>query len=275
MIFQIIGKHIQRDFICPSSGNDLRSYLLSKVPQYSTSKWESLALPGMPINTEIKTWRLDQASLSWYKNNTSCIYCDKLNNMHVNLNAISQSANRVYRLEQIADNFEKQIERNSLKFVGVTVHPEYEVSIELNLKRNTNSMFSNIFTFISDVPPSTEGFRNPSVFLHKKSTRLEICCGVVPDDSWTLSWNSNPMPINTWFKLTIKQSKFQSVSQGQVRSKYVYEIFINDELMYQIVNKNPKTFRNVNGYMGNTGIAGEWPTQLPAGKYKNFEFKSE
>lgn len=170
---------------------------------------------------------------------------------------------------------EKRIDKNSLKFADVTVHPEYEVSIDLNLEKNTNPSWSNIFTFVGDVPRASEGFRNPSVFLHARSTRLHICCAIIPVGDWTLTWNSDhEMPINTWFKLTIRQSKFQSVHQGQVRSKFIYEIFINDELKYQVMNKNPKIFRNVNGYLGNTGIAGEWPCLLAVGKYKNFEFKS-
>ena len=54
----------------------------------------------------------------------------------------------MYRLEQIVGGLEKRIEKNSLKFADVTVYPEYEVSIDLNLEKNTHPKWSNIYTFI-------------------------------------------------------------------------------------------------------------------------------
>ena len=58
---------------------------------------------------------------------------------------------------------------------------------------------------------------------------------------------SNPakfreMPIKKWFYLIIKQS----------RSKFIYEILIDNEVVYKFINRNPRTFHNVNGYLGNS-----------------------
>ena len=51
------------------------------------------------------------------------------------------------------------------------------------------------------------------------------------------------MPVDTWFNLKIKQEV--------VGSKYVYQIFIDEDQVYSIVNNDPMTFENVNGLLAN------------------------
>ena len=136
----------------------------------------------------------------------------------------------------------------TLEFSDVTVYPEYEVNIELNLEKNDINDWTLIFSFVH-VRKKVEGFRIPAVFLHHKSTKLHVCTAL--DGNWNFNWNSNDMPVNKWFKLTIKQSEFRPVNGPKAKSKYIYEILIDGELMFQAINKNPKTYKNTNGYIGN------------------------
>ena len=60
------------------------------------------------------------------------------------------------------------------------------------------------------------------------------------------------------------------------QSIFSYEILMNDEIIHQAINPTPRTFRNVNGYLGTIWLDGEDPGSLfAAGKFRNFTFKSE
>ena len=164
------------------------------------------------------------------------------------------------------------------KFSGVTVHSSYEVNIEWNFEENSHTEFSGVLSFIAkdfiSLPRIAEGVRIPHVCLFGNSTRMAICTAL--NGKWNHVWESQEMPLNTWFKLTIKQSRFQAVNEMEVRSKFIYKILINDLLMHQAINTSPRTFRNVNGYLGTIYLKGEDPQSLfAAGKYRNFTFKSE
>ena len=133
----------------------------------------------------------------------------------------------------------------------------------------------------ADFTKCTEGVRIPHVYLHANTTKLHICTAL--NGNFNHVWNSEEMPVNTWFKLTIKQTRFQAVNEIEVRSKFIYEILINDEIMHQAINQSPKTFRNVNGYSGTTGtrqleatiFGGDPQFLFAAGQFRNFTFKSE
>ena len=78
-------------------------------------------------------------------------------------------------------------------------------------------------------------------------------------------WNSPEMPADTWFKLQIGQY-FED-------KKYVYKIWINDELKLSVINNLPMIFEGVNGIIGNAyGPESNW--KPAAGRYKDFNFTS-
>ena len=150
---------------------------------------------------------------------------------------------------------------------GVTVNPDYEVSIDLNLEKNTNDWWSNVLSFIVErINPHgfPQGGRIPAVYLYKESNMLLVCSALNGDGN--VCWTSKEMPINTWFNLKIKQSFLYA--------EYVYEIFIDDKLMFERANDQPTTFENVQGIIGNS-FEPHWDFQLAAGKYKNFRFTSQ
>ena len=102
----------------------------------------------------------------------------------------------------------------NLKFHSVTVYPNYEVSIDLNLSENPHTGFSNILAFHQNgvkgldtsvpgnIPP---GARIPAVFLYGKSTKLLICT-TTNDFGNNFLVTTNEMPIGKWFNLKIKDS---------------------------------------------------------------------
>lgn len=159
------------------------------------------------------------------------------------------------------------IKSNDVIFDMVTVNKEYEVSIDLNLEKNTNDWWSNILSFIVEgINPKKfpEGGRIPAVYLYENSNKMLVCSALNGDGN--VCWTSEELPIDTWFNLKIKQSL--------IYSEYVYQIFIDGELMTEIVNTEPRTFENVQGITGNS-FEPFWTFQLAAGKYKNFQFNSQ
>ena len=158
-----------------------------------------------------------------------------------------RSVYRVYVLEKLVNALGKPIEPR-LVFSDVTVHPEYEVNIDLNLEKNDIKIHPIIFNFHNTHNPNL-GCRIPAVFLNPKSNKLHCCTGL--DDTGIFIWNTpSDMPVNKWFKLTIKQSEFRAVNGSKARSKYIYEILKDGELMFQAINKNPQTYNNTNGHIG-------------------------
>jgi len=160
-----------------------------------------------------------------------------------------------------------QIKRNEVVVEGVTVHPEYEISIDLNLNQNINNDWSNVLGFRQEGAGYNgypQGLRIPAVFLYKKSTRILVCSAV--NGNGNSCWaSSEEMPVDTWFNLKIKQAV--------IGSKYVYQIFVDGDQVQSIVNKEPMTFENVNGLIGNE-YEPERDYLIPAGRYRNFEFES-
>ena len=161
----------------------------------------------------------------------------------------------------------QQLKRNDVIFDSVTVNPDYEVSIDLNLEKNTNTWWSNILSFmVEGINPHgfPQGGRIPAVYLYKESNMLLVCSALNGDGN--VCWTSKEMPINTWFNLKIKQSFLYA--------EYVYEIFIDDKLMFEMANDQPTTFENVQGIIGNS-FEPHWDFKLAAGKFKNFRFNSQ
>ena len=60
------------------------------------------------------------------------------------------------------------------------------------------------------------------------------------------------MPVNSWFKLRIKQ-----YYDG---SEYLWKTFIDGQLVNSMVNNNPTTFETVDGILGNQYHPGRFST---------------
>ena len=84
------------------------------------------------------------------------------------------------------------INRNDVIHSGVTVHPIYSVSIDLNLEQNPHKVWSNVLGFRQDgvIADDGKGFfpqgsRIPAVFLYAKTTKLLVCSAM--NDNGNLS----------------------------------------------------------------------------------------
>ena len=162
------------------------------------------------------------------------------------------------------------IEPNKLIFADITIHPTYEVNIELKLEKNTRNAWCSILNFI--VPNnSLIEYGAPAVFLHGCSNRMNVVATLDQLDrcfgkkTWQTVWNSNEMHLHTWFKLKIKQSRSE-------QSEYIFEVFIDDKLRYRAENKRPMILRNVNGYIGYVENESKWGRHHAPGQYRNFDF---
>ena len=78
-------------------------------------------------------------------------------------------------------------------------------------------------------------------------------------------WNSPEVPADTWFKLKIGQY-FED-------KKYIYKIWITDDLKISWINNLPLKFEGVNGIIGHAyGPEQNW--KPATGRYKDFNFTS-
>ena len=139
----------------------------------------------------------------------------------------------------------------------------------MNLADNVQSDYANIIGFQKEGVPSWQsqhperppGSKIPAVFLYPKRNILHICTTI--DDDGNACWNSEEMPINTWFKLNIRQQK--------LGKKYEFQILINDEIKHTKTNNQPMVFEGVNGVIANS-YHPERNYPPPIGQYKDFRF---
>ena len=175
------------------------------------------------------------------------------------------------------------ITRNNVVHKDVLLYNTFEISIHLNLEKNTESQWSNIFAFqkvpninnkgvdVNAVEVYSNGYPEtftrlvPSVLLRPNSNALHIC---MPLNDAKSCWDSPEMPINTWFKLNMRQT------YDHVNKEYVYHILINDEVRRTVINKQPEIFGGVNGIIGNS-YKPELNYKAAAGQFKDFIFTSQ
>ena len=94
---------------------------------------------------------------------------------------------------------------------------------------------------------------------------MHICTAL--NASANYCYDSDEMPTGEWFNLTIRQ-RFVDTN---VRDAYIYEILIDGVIKKQVVNRQPQTFENVIGSIGNSYSNRNYKTV--AGKYRNFNFE--
>ena len=166
----------------------------------------------------------------------------------------------------------KNFRQNDIVYENVTVYETFDISIALKLSKNTHSSWPNIFGFQQENVPSWQstpphrprGGKVPAVFLNRKSNSLHICMAI--DNNGNSCWDSEVMPVDTWFTLNIRQQ----LLDGQ----HKFQILIDNDLKQTVINNQPMVFENVNGIIANAyQPERDYPT--PVGQYKDFRFISE
>jgi hypothetical protein len=160
------------------------------------------------------------------------------------------------------------ITTNDIRYTGLTVYPEYEVSIDLNLDGSCDDVWCNVFGFgIDGLSSHALGGRVPAaVWLNPSTTTLHICR---TNTVGHLCWDSGEMQTGTWFNLKITQT-FNG-------AELLYKAFIDDVEIHQaVVAGIPANFENVAGVIGRSYLNHEDENYSPApGRYRNFQFTSE
>ena len=183
---------------------------------------------------------------------------------HMSTDVLTIQNGQVYYSECKQD----YIRRNDYVHTDVTVRKQFDISIMLNLEKNTIPVWSNIFGFQQEGTKAYDngypiGSRVPAVWLRPGTNALHICMAL--NNNGNSCWNSQEMPVDTWFKLQIKQFLWEG--------KYTFQILINDELKRSVINNRPMEFEGVNGIIGHT-YQPERNYETPAGQFKDFTFNT-
>ena len=166
----------------------------------------------------------------------------------------------------------KIVETKTLK-KGLTLCEDWDLSIDLKLPSQSTSKWGNIFglqvegtrvnpwvTYLGDPKP---GSRVPAVFTQKSAAHVKLHVSYTPlgTESNHIYVIPNRFDTGNWINLKISQNN------------KLYEIKVDDKVVYKTTNSNPKSWSNVNVVMGNTYLTTLYYS--PAiGEYRNFEVYS-
>ena len=126
----------------------------------------------------------------------------------------------------------------------MTIGKEYSVSFKLYPKKFSPG-WHNVLHFTNGASYGTPGERIPAVWLHmskggKDEKPLYICTYM--NNNADYCFTTSPIILFKWTPIEIKQF---SSSGG-----YKYQILINGKVEHEVVNENPRIFKNVNLYVG-------------------------
>ena len=85
------------------------------------------------------------------------------------------------------------------------------------------------------------GDRNPAVFFHEDGSGRLAVFSAINGDSNAHFITEKPLPINEWSNIKI--------SQHLINGTYMFSIDVNTESLYQIENKDPRSFKNMKVYI--------------------------
>lgn len=83
------------------------------------------------------------------------------------------------------------------------------------------------------------GSRTPGIWFISNTNRLHICSAV--NGRKNHCFNTPQLEQDVYSKILIRQKQKED-------GKYWYEIFVNDKLLHQVVNRKPQAFKNVKFY---------------------------
>ena len=84
------------------------------------------------------------------------------------------------------------------------------------------------------------GDNTPTIWFHSKSTKLQICSAVNGFKSYTVHTLAIPLYKNSLIQIHQVQSETNHL--------YYYQIFINGKKVHDVLNKDPRVFKNVKYY---------------------------
>ena len=138
-----------------------------------------------------------------------------------------------------------KISRNQLYASGLTVYPEYEVSVDIRFETNSYRGWSNLFAFqVDDADADNSlwhgenGDRIPAAYLAAGTQKLHVCSSV--NDNWNYCWNSEDMGTGNWFNLKVKQS----LKHFLPTTNNIKGLFVPNNYDYKVMYDNADTFKS-------------------------------
>ena len=229
---------------------------------FQATSRNGVCITSLTVNNEqLLVGENNEMAYFWMdKNDQEC--SDK----HMSTDILEIQNGRVFYSECKKD----KIRRNEIIHSDVTVYETFDIFIMLNLEKNIESGWSNIFGFQKEGIKAFDngipiGSRVPAVWLRPNTNALHICMALNGNEN--SCWNSPEIPVDTWFKLNIRQIFDQNDKQ------YTYQILIDDEVKRSVTNRQAMKFERVNGILGNS-YQPERDYKTVAGQFKDFKFKS-
>ena len=87
------------------------------------------------------------------------------------------------------------------------------------------------------------GDRTPGIWFRPGSTKLHICSPVNGNKNFCFDTRRS-LPLNKYTKVAVMQTQVGN------SSNYMYRVFINNKLVYKVLNKKAGVFRNVKYFVG-------------------------
>ena len=117
---------------------------------------------------------------------------------------------------------------------------EYSISFEVKATKFIRT-WASVIHFTKGGNIANYGDRAPAVWFRPGGSRFHICSAVNGQSNYCRN-PTKPFKTGVWISVTITQFKSGSV--------YLYQIFINNEMIHSTTNRQPQDFKNVMVYVG-------------------------
>uniref|UniRef100_A0A7M5V0H6 Uncharacterized protein n=1 Tax=Clytia hemisphaerica TaxID=252671 RepID=A0A7M5V0H6_9CNID len=113
---------------------------------------------------------------------------------------------------------------------------EWSVSFDIK-PRGTIAGWTNIIHLTSTGKNCCgKGDRIPAIWFNSRTTKMHVCSQI--DNAGNRCFNANPIPLNKWSAVVIKQDKDN-------KGKYIYTITVAGKVLKRMENKKPQEYKNV------------------------------
>ncbi|XP_065652538.1 uncharacterized protein LOC136079842 isoform X2 [Hydra vulgaris] len=142
--------------------------------------------------------------------------------------------------DQVAQLSRKELCENEV--IGTMSSLEKAYSVSFKLKPYSYSKgWENVLHVTKGQNYGECGDRNPAVFFHKDGSGRLVFFSAINGNINSEFETKNPLPLNVWSSIRIEQTLKNSA--------YVYAIYVNGSIQYEIENKDPRQFKDVKVYI--------------------------
>ena len=153
---------------------------------------------------------------------------------------------------------------------GLTIYPDYEFRIKLELNRNTAGTLSNVLRFTEPGKQyPNPGSRIPAI-LQTATNGLKICSFVNANGDYCV--DTVDFADGATVDIAVKQSEDFG---GVIPGNFKYEILVDGDVVHSAINAEPRVWSNVEAQFGPS--AASTPNNQPqaTGTYKDLVYISK